>query len=868
MATELILRIRADGTATVVQQVGQVNAALGQLNKQSTGSADSVGKISEQVGDLSAKVGAMGHLSAALLVAPQVIGGVASLASAYKDAALQADKLKNVYAFSFGSAGAGADNLAYVKSTANALGTELLSTADAYGKLSAASIGTALEGEKTRGIFEAISKASAVLGLSSAETGGALLAIQQMMSKGTVQAEELRGQLGERLPGAFQAAARSMGVTTAELGKMLEQGQVLTADFLPKFAAELEKTFGGAAERAANSLQAQINRMENAWNSFKMSLAAPGGGNGGAFDGLAESLNNAAAQMDKLSRNGSGFFKRFFVGLGAVEMEVISSLFGGKGASGEGVTKDQKWITAKLNEIARLKYEGRDEVVQDRWSKTGQAKVAQQQLDDALAANAARDRAKFGAKNADGSYVTPLVDKDALRGAAEEQAGKDRVARQKLYADFGAEAASRNAKLKKQLELESFDSKFAGMKVDNPAYFDEQRKRLVAKLDDGIASEARKAAGPTLDPERFRSEQLRMNNQQATQELRDLEDADRKRKAQERAQAVMDRTVGNLEDKYQQQNAIYSEREMTGPQRALAEALRKVEEAADAAREALAAKAATLEVDDVVAMEAYRQASIRVTDAEGAQIDKVRELQAEQERMNGLWEVGAQRALNKYLDTSKSIAEQTEEAFTRAFQGMEDALMNFLTTGKLNFADFAKSLIADMARIELKALMAKGLGGGSGIGGLFGSLVSMIPGMELGSGIAGNLAAKLNGFEPMNHAALAASYIDAKGGVYGSAGRIEKFANGGIVSSPTLFRFARGGSFGLGLMGEAGDEAVMPLTRDGSGRLGVRAAGGGGSHQITVNINGAGGDPAEIRRAAGQGAREAMAALQGARRYG
>lgn len=459
--------------------------------------------------------------------------------------------------------------------------------------------GTAKVVSEVSQLNDAMNRVNQTASESSAKHGkisdqvGALLAIQQMMSKGTVQAEELRGQLGERLPGAFQIAARSMGVTTAELGKMLESGKVLADDFLPKFAAQLEKTFGASAEKAANSLQAQLNRMDNAWNSLKMALAGSGEGNGTLFSGLADSLNNAAANMDRLAKKGDGFFKRFFYGLGAVEMDAITALIGGKSLSGECVTRDQKWI---------------------------------------------------------------------------------------------------NGKLKRQMELDTFDSKFQGTKLDNPEYFASERKRLVDKLDEAVAKEGRKSAGPaskSIDPQQYRSEQLRINRELAHQELTDLRDADRKKKAEGRAQAVMDSAVGNLQDKYQQQNAIHSEREMTGPQRALAEALRKVEEAADAAREALAAKAATLD-DDVISLEAYHKASIEVAQAEEDQIARVKELQAKQERLNGLWETAAERALTKYLDSGKSVAEQTEEAFTKSFSGMEDALMNFLTTGKLSFADFAK----------------------------------------------------------------------------------------------------------------------------------------------------------------------------------
>ncbi len=70
-----------------------------------------------------------------------------------------------------------------------------------------------------------------------------------------------------------------------------------------------------------------------------------------------------------------------------------------------------------------------------------------------------------------------------------------------------------------------------------------------------------------------------------------------------------------------------------------------------------------------------------------------------------------------------------------------------------------------------------------------------------------------------------------KGGSF-AQGRVMPFAKGGVVSGPAAFPM-RGGR---GLMGEAGPEAIMPLTRGPDGSLGVRAAGGGGAVQITMNI--------------------------------
>ncbi|AUG53941.1 tape measure protein [Thalassospira marina] len=151
----------------------------------------------------------------------------------------------------------------YVRTQADRLGLALQSTTDQYSQVAAAAKGTVLQGQPARDIFEAVSEAMVVLNKSSADTQGALTAITQVMSKGTVQAEELRGQLGERIPGAFQIAARAMNVSTQELGKMLELGQVTAEDFLPKFAAELRKTYGEALPSATRRASSEWNRMMN-----------------------------------------------------------------------------------------------------------------------------------------------------------------------------------------------------------------------------------------------------------------------------------------------------------------------------------------------------------------------------------------------------------------------------------------------------------------------------------------------------------------------------------------------------------------------------------------------------------------------------
>jgi tape measure domain-containing protein len=125
-----------------------------------------------------------------------------------------------------------------------------------------------LAGKEIQQIFESITKAGASMGLSVENQQRAFLALNQMMSKGTIQAEELRGQLGEALPGAFGIMAKAVGVTEQELAKMMKAGELLASDVLPKFARQLEKTYGIENLHKVESLTASQNRLTNAWTNF------------------------------------------------------------------------------------------------------------------------------------------------------------------------------------------------------------------------------------------------------------------------------------------------------------------------------------------------------------------------------------------------------------------------------------------------------------------------------------------------------------------------------------------------------------------------------------------------------------------------
>lgn len=163
----------------------------------------------------------------------------------------------------------------YAYGVADRLGGSIDAVVGRYGKLTAAGKPAGFSIAQVRDIFEATTEAATVFGLSNDDLTGTLRALEQMMSKGNVQAEELRGQLGERLPGAFNLAARAMGMTTAELNKQLELGNVYAVDLLPALARELKRTYGDEVENAADRFSRHVTRMQNRLLFVKEDIARP-----------------------------------------------------------------------------------------------------------------------------------------------------------------------------------------------------------------------------------------------------------------------------------------------------------------------------------------------------------------------------------------------------------------------------------------------------------------------------------------------------------------------------------------------------------------------------------------------------------------
>jgi lambda family phage tail tape measure protein len=228
--------------------------------------------------------------------------------------------------------------------------------------------------------------------------------------------------------------------------------------------------------------------------------------------------------------------------------------------------------------------------------------------------------------------------------------------------------------------------------------------------------------------------------------------------------------------------------------------------------------------------DAYNQKLADLKDTHNALRDQIIANDKDMQEANRDWTNGFNKSVQNAQDVGMNFASSVGSALTGAFDSAGSALATFVTTGKLSFSDFARSIIADMAAIAAKQAASGALGSILSIAGTAAKAY-------FGTTSAGSTQAGYTGSDYSNWVKT-----QADGG--GWSGGTQFFANGGaftnsVVSKPTAFGMSGGQT---GVMGEAGPEAIMPLTRTRDGSLGVRALSGGdstssGGGNTIINVN-------------------------------
>ena len=535
----------------------------------------------------------------------------------------------------------------------------------------------------------------------------ALLATSQVFSKGKVSAEELRQQIGERLPGAFSLFAQSVGMTPQELDKALEKGQVSLQDF-QKFAEKLFKEYGKNAEilsqgpdAAGERLRTALARMKESVGTF---LKPIGAFFQTVFTDIVRFIDFAATSLNK------------FLGLGKDRGQQIKDLQAGIAATNKQIVGYQKLVkdtggTGLQRNILKSLFEREA-------SQSAQLKALQ-----------ALEKISNQSQKEPPSQLPGITPEAQKRRKTDEERAAEKALR-----DYNKGLES-GAKLAEKLKRMIRDVRLETAGIGETAEQAIERQYLEAL--NNVKDEADDLANKIKEIRQLTGNQVMF-------------------------EGLVNKKGTGLAQQYVQALADQAKR-------------RKAEALGELDRE---------------------KALSRITGFATDQRDPFNQ------------------GIQNYIDGIGTLNDALTNLSQKGFKGVEDAITQLVTTGKFNFAEFASSILADTARMIIQQLVLKSvmqalgfLGGGS----VFNQVNTNLSGI-------GALATPLAGFS-----------LNAKGNIYGQNG-IQKFARGGIVNRPTMFPFANG----IGLMGEAGPEAIMPLRRGPGGRLGVEMAGGSG---VNVNVS-------------------------------
>lgn len=216
--------------------------------------------------------------------------------NAYKaimNAGLKRDSAQRAAKFVLGDKASEAET--FIRGLADKTGLNISEGLSSYAKFAAGAQGS-MSQEQTQELFGNATAMSRLMGLSNDELNGILKAFEQMASKGKIQAEELRGQLGDRMAGAFKLFAEALGMTATELDKAMKDGKILSSDTLPKVAKQMGLMIdkaGGWAE-VAKSTQTALGKLANNWDDTMVKIFS---GSQDELNGFLSSLSNLLNEM-------------------------------------------------------------------------------------------------------------------------------------------------------------------------------------------------------------------------------------------------------------------------------------------------------------------------------------------------------------------------------------------------------------------------------------------------------------------------------------------------------------------------------------------------------------------------------------------
>jgi len=814
MATELeklIFRLQLDASA-LRRELKKSGYEVENSSKKMQTSLHSVGTSANKMEKsmLSARAATavlVASFATSVFAAKKLTASLVSAQFAY-------DRIVNTLKVVSGTTDGAKREFEFVTKVVKDLGLNLETTGVSYGKLAAAAKGSALEGQGVRDIFEGVAQASVALNLSAEQAAGALNAIQQMISKGNVQAEELRGQLGERLPGALQLTARAMGKTTQEIDKMLERGTLTAAELLPKLAVVLKEQFGNVAAEALGNVRQQTNLLDTAMFELRKGMA-----NSGFLDKYVLALRKITELISD---------QEFQSGMGTLASLVGDLVVGAaKGTAAVGRLAGEVGDSLrKSDDLTKMR-----QLIQER----GTSVIPQFTV-------------KRGTENEFKDNVQQLIEsREQIDRLQQDIIGRSLLALQNyvegsIQKDKELIASSKNRIASLQEDLSATRQILSAITSQTTEIL--QRSALASDPTSVVAGTGRKMPVESLQRKHGKVKPADITPLKApTDPLKQIN-------AEINSQIELMRT--RLFFQESSSTLLEGELELTRILNALG--TDGVEINAQLGKELINRLAPLKELRDIEAenkrirdvnetIQQYQaEASSLALIIQGKEkqvelqetlirlgIDKTKSEESFDEYERIVKVIEATQALRDRLALVNSITQAGERIFDRFGDGMirsmqqgTDAMESFRNAAVAALYDVQREIFKVVAFDPLKKLA----------GGFISDFIGNVTGTTTGQLLGGAnvpLSSPVS-IQGVNPNALGSHFSGFK----------THLATGGIIDRPTAFM----GAGGPGLMGEAGAEAILPLKRKG-GVLGVQASGGsGGGTFITIDARGSNGDVA------------------------
>lgn len=840
--------------------------AMGQLATSAKNSESSVEKL------FSTMNKGLNNLQSAVLSLKSVILAFGSVITVFKSLSEQITKFQafiSAMSVSVGGIKEARTEFTFLMGMADKLGISITALSHNYSQLSAAAVATGTKQEDLRKIFENFSIAARVMHLSTIDTRLMFYALTQMVSKGVVSMEELRRQLGEKLPGAMNIAARSVNTDMQTFEAAVRKGMVNSTKFLAIFSEEVKRSFSPGLAVASTALDAEINRMNNSIQRFIIALYDAGVAD--SFTKIIKELNRIlsdksvaeefASAIKKISDEVTNFLQKitpenirtfvtnfssaitalgqaitrdvlpFIKELASIMGDIVTAwaiikgiqlgagagrLAGPWGAAAGGVAGGVGAYAGVQNikgRLARARGPGFTGGTSGEWEPNPQPwdmppdTFLPTRSPYKLSDVLQPPKKKEGGASAFLSFIETLKERDI---ATQEDSNQYDALREK--AKFLAKKEPDKAgKLKEAFEyIDRLESKGIEFKP-----LIDRLSGLISHIDKNVPDEIDRLVDNMIVKYPMATE--------AASKARELAATFRKEyfAKKEKEQSLFLEKQNEIIRRMEVEGQLYEEQiellSLTNDQRDLAikklDMTKRLEEQIVQLRNEALKNNRTF---DEISFRQRGQAQIEST------VDSLRRLQvAGRSSYDGL-----KKAVADYADNATNDFKNVQEVFGLAMRGMEDALTAMVTKGKFDFKSLGQVVFEEITRMIIKINLAKAAldfsGQSGGFGGGFGSILGSI-GRMFGANVP-----LVSEMVPGQFSLINPAY-GAKGLVI-EHGNVIPFAKGGIINSPTLFPMKNGYALG----GEAGTEAIMPLARGRDGKLGVK---GGGGTVIYMTVN-------------------------------